>query len=266
MRLKRTWALALAKRTATVGVGTLIGALFGLLAASVLPDQMLNGAKPIITSVISLIAGLLALVLGLLVWTAHSVYTNQQSEVYALGNAINRLVFLLRRLGPQGSASLAALREETLAIRRRYWAEYGVPIRYNYEMSRRDMALLELSLGALKPEDDEEKRIVSSCLDLASRIVDSQLTMMRQLRNPTPTLLLDIVTAWATALFFGFGCLSAPTAAAIVAAAIGSMAVAAAVALILELEQPYVGVCVVTPAGIDALLRTLSDTATSDGA
>jgi hypothetical protein len=258
----RSWqqrVRSLGDRPAVVGLLTFAGAVAGLVVANLLPPQSLVEAKPIIASVTSLIAGLLALVLGLLVWTSHGVFVNQQSEVYALGAAINRLIFFLRILGPKGSASLAILKDEACDIRLRYWAKNGVPVLYNYEMSRKDMARLELSLAELRPEGDQEKRIVAACLELGARIIDSQLLMTRQLRNPTPTLLLDIVTAWATALFFGFGCLSMLSTTSRIAAAIGSAAVAAAAFLVLELEQPYAGICVVTPSGIDALLKSLSE-------
>ena len=245
-------------RSAAIGLGSFAAALTGLAVAHALPAQVLADAKPIITSVMSLIAALLALVLGLLVWTAHGVFVNQQSEVYTLGNTINRLIFLLRTLGPEGAAGLAALREETGAIRRRFWGEKGVSEFYTYEMSRRDMEALEFTLCGLHAEGEAHKRIVASCLQLAATIVDTQLLMMRQMRNPTPALLLDAVTAWTVALFFGFGCNAVPSAASGVAAAVGAAAVSGAVFLILELQQPYSGFHTIRPNAIDALLAALA--------
>ena len=228
-------------RSASVGLGSFAAALAGLGVAHVLPAQVLADARPIITSVMSLIAALLALVLGLLVWTAHGVFVNQQSEVFTLGNTINRLIFLLRILGVDGAAGLAALRDETCAIRRRFWGERGLSEFYTYEMSRREMESLEFTLCGLSAVGEERRRIVASCLQLAATIVDTQLLMMRQIHNPTPALLLNAVMAWTIVLFFGFGCLSVPSAASAVAGAVGASAVSGAVFLILELQQPYSG-------------------------
>jgi len=171
---------------------------------------------------------------------------------------MNRLIFLLRTLGPEGAAGLEALRDETCAIRRRFWGERGLSEFYTYEMSRRDMETLEFTLCGLSAEGEERRRIVASCLQLAATIVDTQLLMMRQIRNPTPALLLNAVTAWTVVLFFGFGCMSVPSVASAVAGGVGAAAVSGAVFLILELQQPYAGLHTIPPDAIDALLAALA--------
>ena len=51
---------------------------------------------------IGLVSLLLALVLGLLVFTAFSVFTSQQSEAYSLGPVVADIDLALERYGPEG--------------------------------------------------------------------------------------------------------------------------------------------------------------------
>ena len=51
---------------------------------------------------------LLALVLGLLVWTSYGVYSQQQSEAHTLGSQVLQLDLALERYGPARSRTFEA--------------------------------------------------------------------------------------------------------------------------------------------------------------
>ena len=74
-------------RTVIVGLLTFASGLFGFLLQRLLPAQHIADAKGMIGSIIGLVSLLLALVLGLLVWTSYGVYTNQNTESQSLGAA-----------------------------------------------------------------------------------------------------------------------------------------------------------------------------------
>jgi branched-subunit amino acid transport protein AzlD len=64
----------------------LAGCIVGVLLQRFLPTQHMTDAKTAITTIQGLVTLLLALVLGLLVWTSYGVYSQQQSEAYTLGS------------------------------------------------------------------------------------------------------------------------------------------------------------------------------------
>jgi ABC-type glycerol-3-phosphate transport system permease component len=73
------------------------------------------------------------------------------------------------------------------------------------------------------------------------KMVETQRAMVRTLCSRVLTLLLDVVAGWACAWFFFYGVQSAMNALTILTAAVGAVAVATAVFLILELSNRYVG-------------------------
>ena len=64
-----------------------------------MPADVLTASKGSVGAMVGLITLLLALVLGLLVFTAFSVYTTQQSEAQSLGPVIIELDVLLEQYG-----------------------------------------------------------------------------------------------------------------------------------------------------------------------
>jgi uncharacterized membrane protein YfcA len=76
------------------------GCLLGILLQHWLPTQHLADAKSAITTIQGLVGLLLALVLGLLVWTSYGVYSQQQSEAHTLGSQVLQLDLALERYGP----------------------------------------------------------------------------------------------------------------------------------------------------------------------
>ena len=68
-----------------------------------------------IGSIIGLVTLLLALVLGLLVWTSYGVYTNQNTESQSLGPLILKLDFALEQYGPEARRGRDLLRRRSCA-------------------------------------------------------------------------------------------------------------------------------------------------------
>ncbi len=78
---------------------------------------------------------------------------------------------------------------------------------------------------------------------------------MRGLANRVPNLLLNVVMGWASVLFFGYGLLAGTNVLTFLMAALGSVAVASAIFLILEMSDPYAGLFRVSSEVLDRLLQ-----------
>ena len=81
--------------------------------------------------------------------------------------------------------------------------------------------------------------------------------MSEQLASSISWPLLVIVVAWALLLFCGFGVMSGLNPTSVGALAFGAFAVATAIFLILELNQPFSGLFHLPTMSIEATLRAL---------
>ena len=108
-------------RTIVVAALTLLSGLVGFLLQWLLPIQVVADAKGMVGSIIGLVTLLLALVLGLLVWTSYGVYTNQNSVSQALGPVILQADFALEQYGPEARYGRELLRDAVMRARERLW-------------------------------------------------------------------------------------------------------------------------------------------------
>ena len=112
-------------RALAVMVIVFAGCMLGILLQHSLPSQHIADAKSAITTIQGLVALLLALVLGLLIWTSYGVYSQQQSETHTLGSQVLQLDLALERYGPAAGRGRELLKQELQASRERYWGKGG---------------------------------------------------------------------------------------------------------------------------------------------
>jgi hypothetical protein len=233
------------------------GCIVGILLQHWLPTQHIADAKSAITTIQGLVALLLALVLGLLIWTSYGVFSQQRSEAHTLGSQILQLDLALERYGPEADRGRELLKQELIATRQRFWGDDGVA-RLTYCESRAELRDFDGFFAALKPATDEQRDQLDSARQLSASIVQTHYLMSRQLSSPIPKALLISVVSWATLLFSCVGALSSINALAIIYEALGAASVASAIYLILEFSQPYLGLFRISPEGVDQVIAALS--------
>lgn len=245
-------------RTFIVGGLTLACGLLGFLAQELLPVQALSEGKGMVGSIISLVTVLLALVLGLLVWTSYAVYTKQVDESQSLGPIVLQLDFALERYGPDAKMGREILRGLVARARERFWEGKGLGRPGSiYSESRGDLQAIADFFASLKPATEEQRELMGAARQAFARIVETTLLMARQLANPVPFLLMMVVVGWAALLFFCFGLLATFNWISLLAQILGSLAVAAAFFMILEFSSPYSGLFRISPVGIDGLIKSM---------
>src|SRR6516225_10241414 len=139
-------------RTLIVVLLTFASGLVGFFLQGLLPVQYVADAKGMIGSIIGLVTLLLALVLGLLVWTSYGVYTNQNTVSQSLGPLILKLDFALEQYGPEASRGRDLLRAAVVRACDRFWGGSG---RANgvspYAQARTDLRDITVFFGSLEP-------------------------------------------------------------------------------------------------------------------
>jgi hypothetical protein len=250
------------RQAIVVALATFVASLLGMALRFVVPVQVLNDSKATVGGMAGLITLLLALVLGLLVYTAFTVYSTQQSEAQGLGPVVIELDDLLEQYGPEALRGRVGLREALGRSRRRFFGdpEHG-PQAHTFEETRATMHWMNTYFDSLHPETERQRQLLVSAKDLAKTFAATQMLMARQLANPFPKDLLLVVAFWASLLFLGDGLVATPNAVTVAAHLLGAIAVASAVFLILELSHPYSGVIRLSPAPLDRLMLQLGDAA-----
>jgi hypothetical protein len=245
-----------------VALATFVASLLGMALRLVVPAQVLNDSKATVGGMVGLITLLLALVLGLLVYTAFTVYSTQQSEAQGLGPVVIELDDLLEQYGPEALRGRVGLREALGRSRRRFFGdpEHG-PQAHTFDETRATMHWMNTYFDSLQPANERQRQLAVSAKELAKTFAETQMLMARQLANPFPEHLLAVVAFWASLLFLGDGLVATPNAVTLAAYFLGAIAVACAVFLILELSHPYSGAIRLSPAPLDRLMLQLGEAA-----
>ena len=245
-------------KTVIVGGLTLASGLLGFLIQWLVPVQALSDGKGMVGSIIGLVTVLLALVLGLLVWTSYGVYTKQVDESQSLGPVVLQLDFALERYGPDAKAGRELLRGLVMRARERFWGGKGLGRSGSiYIEARDDLRAIADFFASLKPATEEQRELMGAAKQAFARIVETTLLMARQLSNPLPLLLMVVVVGWSALLFFCFGLLATFSWISLLAQILGSLAVAAAFFMILEFSTPYSGLFRISPVGVDGLIKSM---------
>jgi hypothetical protein len=243
-------------RTLIVAVLTFVSGLLGFLLQWLLPVQDIADARSMICSIVGLVALLLALTLGLLVWASYGFYTNQNTESQSLGPLILKLDFAFEQYGPEASRGRDLLRAAVVRARDRFWGGRAVGVT-PYAQLRADLHDIMRFFAGLDPTTDQQKQLITTAMPNFMQVVETTLLMTRQLANPAPRLLLLVVVGWAALLFMSLGLLGTFNVLSVFIQAVGSIAVAGAVYVILEFSQPYSGLFRISPAGVDNLIAAL---------
>jgi len=246
------------RRAAEIAFVTFACGLIGFAVQWLVPAQTIADAKSMVTAVVGLVALLLAVVLGLLIWTSNGVYTTQLAEAQSLGPMILQLDFVLEQYGPEAKKGRELFRGEIVRFRERFWGELqGVRAATSFLTSRSDMREMTIVFAELNPASEEQRQFLAAAKQLSGSIIQTQLLMARQLANPVPSVLLMIVLCWSSLLFFCYGLTSNFNGVSVAIEAVGAMAVCSAIFLILELSQPYNGLFHISPAGVDQVIAAI---------
>jgi hypothetical protein len=245
----------------SVAVGLLAFAtgLVGLYLKRCLPERhMSTGSRDMIGAIMGLLSLLLALVLGILVGSAHAFFASQKAELESLGSQSLALELAFRQFGPETEplrqmmkASVQEAYEAAQGNRKAYQQHFEIGSYLSKFEQWNDM------LASLTPHTPQQTELLSSIRSISTSFQQARLLMSEQLASSISWPLLVIVVGWALLLFCGFGVMSSLNPTSVVALAFGAFAVATAIFLILELNQPFSGLFHVPTMSIEATLRAL---------
>jgi hypothetical protein len=226
------------------------GALVGIFLRVRLPETHRdNDSRAVLQLVMGLIATMSALVLGLLISSAKSSYDTQKAEVQQQGIHVLQLDRILARFGPDATEARNQLRQIVLTDIARTWPnDGGGAAPYDRLQAQKEGEELFERIARLSPQTDAQRLDQSRAQQLLVNLWETNHLLAEQSGGGLSWPFLMVLVFWLTVLFVGFGLFTRFNVTVIAALLVGSLSMAGAVFLILEMNQPYSGVMQISSA------------------
>lgn len=230
---------------ATLIAGACLGAaLLGLWLRPKLDEHhLVDENRSLVGSVTGLVTSITALLLGLLVASAHSTYNAVSDEVDRLAVNLVEMDRAMAQYGPEASEARVLLKRVAVAQANQIWPNGGRPDpKAIFSVgSNPDYRLLNQQVRNLMPQIDAQRTLQSEVLGLLSDGARTRVMLANQLNNELPRPIIVVVGFWLVMVFLGYGLLVRANIVSILALAIGAISVGGAIFLLLELNRPFFG-------------------------
>lgn len=216
-------------------------ALAGIFLKDFLPEHLLSeDSKKIIESSRSVVVGLAALTLGLLIATAKTSFDTKETELKestAKMIALNRLLLKEGNLSEKARASLRQNASNGIAIIEKIGREGLNP----KIASGEGIDIFIASLMELPEQNASQIWIKNSALSLGNEIALSRWKIYQSSSSTVSPLFLSVLVFWLMTIFFSLGLISPLNASVLIALFTAALSMTGAILLTLELDQPYGG-------------------------
>jgi hypothetical protein len=244
-----------------IAVAVFVGGSIGLILAHLLPEKYTTGApRDMIGAVVGLLTLLSALVLGLLIWTAYGVYAGQNAAVQSLASRVLQFDMALADYGPDADPVRKQLRDGVGKTLDEVWAADQTDANFaanNFAAALRNLRAREALLAQLHPTTDAQTQALASARANLEALGQSRLQMSFALSAPICYPLVFTVVGWVVFLFLGYGLMSKGNAISVLGVLVGSLAIASAFWMIIDLSSPYSGIFRASSAPLDQVLAVM---------
>jgi hypothetical protein len=249
--------------SAIVFAVVLAGGVIGLELQRRLPESYTTGgAKDLTGAVVGLMTLLLALVLGLLIWTAYGVYSTQKIAVQTIATTDLKLAEAFQDYGPEAADGQRLLREGIQDTMAKIWGDHDVDeeaVIHRFGYARAHLKARIAFLNTLKPATEQQTAAKAEATQAAVAIDQMLSQMTLALVDPISYPLISIVVAWASFLFCGYGLLSKSHPMSYIVLVIGALGIASAIYIIADLISPFSGVFVVSQEPLVDVLKAIEE-------
>jgi hypothetical protein len=234
--------------------------LFGMWLRALLPEHHLSDeSKDAVKLGTGTIATLAALVLGLLIASAKGTFDTMTNELRQTGSRIVLLDRVMAQYGPETREARDLLRDSLTSALKRIWPEESHEVEIT--MARQpgnEIEALQDRLRQLSPQNDDQRWLQTRALQVSGIIAESRWLFISQIgQRSIPAPFLVVLVFWLSIIFGTFGLFSPRNGTVIIVMIICAFSAAAALFLILELDQPYAGLIKISSAPLQNALALL---------
>lgn len=221
-----------------VFVCVLGGGLLGVFLRIALPERHLGAeSRDLVRLTMGLLATMSALVVGLLITTAKTAYDTQGGEFRRMSAEIVLLDRALAHYGPEAKIVRELLRRTVTDVLQRM--DSGAGLQASPPLPTEQSEGVYDAIVKLVPQGEMQRTLRAEALRLGTDIGLMRWLMFAQRGTTIPTPFLVILAAWFTILFGGFGLFARFDGTVLATVLVCALSLAAAVFLILELDQPF---------------------------
>ena len=240
-----------------VGALIAISGIAGLVLQGRLADyHTADRSRDMIGGVVGLLILLLALVLGLLIWTAYGVFNTQQTELQTIAARALEFDLEMRQYGPEGDRGREILRRDLVWAHEQFWGTEESSAEA-YGASFKAMGDMSSYFDSLQPKTPAQTQLLGDARHNYAFIGENRLLMSLQASTPVAWPLIYAVTVWSCLMFGGMGLLSRPNPTTLTMLVLGAASVALAIFLILEFNRPYTSAIRVSPFALEEAIVQL---------
>lgn len=219
------------------------GALLGFWLRTRSPEHLLNGgSRDAVIQSIGLVATMTALMLGLIVASAKSSFDAVDVAVKSGATDVLTLDRVLARYGPETGEVRDALKQALARRIEMIWPQASSrPVQIDLSgVSPRVEGVAE-RIHALTPRDDTQRSLQAHAVTIAERLLEAKWVVFAGSKASIPVPLLVVMVFWLMIAFTAFGLLGTQNTTVATVLFLCALSVGSAVFLILEMDEPFVG-------------------------
>ncbi|MEP7329237.1 MAG: hypothetical protein ABI777_08490 [Betaproteobacteria bacterium] len=234
--------------TVLISLCVFAGALLGMFFNRVLPpDHVGEETRRVVNISVGLIATLSALVLGLLVASTKAAFDAKSDEIKQTAARIVLLDRTLRQYGPEAAPARAMLHDLTRRRMMLTWNE-ALDSAENDRLRAEGIAFeqFQTTVRLWKAGDDGQKWLQVRALNLSAEIEQTRWLLSESNESSIQRPFLIVLVAWLTVIFASIGMFAPRNRTAVVVIFVCALSVSAAIFLILEMDQAFDGLMMVS--------------------
>ena len=236
---------------------SLCGVLFGMFLRSRLPEHHLSpDVKDIAKVALGLVATLSALVLSLLLSTAKVSYDSRSNELIQLSADILLLDRVLAYYGPEAKEARLQLRKAVTEAIERFWPADDVAAS-GFRADALQLEALHDRISRLIPGTEMDHTLCVQGLQLMTEINRSRFLLVSHVSRSIPVAFLIVLIMWLTVIFTGLGLFAPVNPTSMAIFFICALSAAEAIFLILELDDPLVGIIKISDEPLQLVLARI---------
>ena len=239
-------------------VFTFAGSLCGLFLRFMLPDNHLNeDARDVVKLGGGLIATMAALILGLLINSAHNSLDTISNELTQTSTTIVELDQTLASYGPQTAELRQLLRkcvDAALETGPENVVKEGATEKFDLEKALRRM---QSKLRSMSPQNNAQTILQSQAYQEVKQLTHSRLLLLQRGHKRISGIFLIVLIFWLTVIFVSFGLLAPRNWTVIGVLFVCALSVSAAIFILTAMSSPYKGFISVSDAPLRSALEQL---------
>ena len=237
------------------------GAMAGLWLSPLLPHHHRSEAtRDAVRLGAGMISILASLVLGLLTASAKARFDNTDQQLRSYAADLIQLDQVLRDYGSAADPIRAQLLRYTDVTVRTTWSVQDSQLEPLESKSQGEvLERVPEDILHLLADDDGQRWLRGRALDLASELIHTRWSVLVGQEGTFSSVLLGIMVAWITFIFASFGLNAPRNATVVVAFLLCSASIGASVFLIEEMDTPFSGLIMVSPAPMQDALAHLRE-------